>query len=281
MANPLEQIKQGLDLEAARGVPSNIRAAIGNAALGSQKVVLSDPVYSMVSFEFVRAAGPPVLFTLNQGFQAIAFGYGLNDAPTAGGFRQTAAGAAYEKATLEMTNIREKGKPNAGETHLVYGISLLPTEDSEPELAALIASNVSVLRVQNGGKQRNEIGRISFAPGNGGLTGRSKSLVATPPINDSQRVHAGFFSNGLPGRENMLLFAEPWYWRPAGSTDSDLQIVFTVERNLSFTSTARAADVANGIAAFTPPAATSDPGTYVRLSVLLHSYQSSSRSDNM
>jgi hypothetical protein len=266
-------------LAAAQSIPPASRAAIGQAALDSQRVRLSEPYYSAVSFEFAIAAGPPVVYTIPKGNQAVAFGYALNENPNTGGF--VAFGAAGINAALDMTNIREKGKPNAGETLLVYGMSIQPWEDSDGFLAKLVWTNTSVVRIMNGGKQRYEMGRMSFAPGAGGLTGNSASFVNNLTADHGQRPD-GALANGLQGRDNFYAFAEPWYWRPAGNADTDLNIVFLTERAISFTSTPVAANTPAGAfnLAFVPPTVAASVGTYVRASVLLWSIQDAARSVN-
>jgi hypothetical protein len=288
MAASLDDVKAALAAAAAQNaVPANARAAIGDAALASQRVRLSEPYYSACSFEFAAAqpggAGTAITYSLAQGKQATAFAYGLNNNPAAGGF--AAFAAAGINAGLDMTNIREPGKPNAGETVLVYGISVQPWEDSDAWLAKLIWTNVSCFRLMNGGKQRVEMGRLSLMPGAGGLQGTGRSFVVQPASNRTTDFEPGALSNGLTGRDNFYTFAEPWYWRPAGNTDTDLNIVFNVERPIAWTTTPVAANTPAGgfNLAYAPPAPplTGAPlGTYVRFSVLLWSLQDSGRSVN-
>lgn len=275
----MDEIQANMALVAAQGVPAAVRAQIGDAALRSQKVILSDPYYSAVSFEpgtFTSVSGTSTL-TYGPGQTSNAFSYGVGDPGTIAGYTQSAAGQPYAQMTIAETNVKNKGLPNAGKTLLVWGLSFILDPSSEPALAAALFENISVLRLLNGGDQRRELGTLSLIPGSGGLYGSSTSYLAPPPLTDAAS-QLGFASNGIPGRDNMLVFPEPWYWRPAGSTDSDLSIVCTVVRQVQLSAVSRAA--ASGVQAFTAPTAVGQPGTYVRGKFVLHSFQSSSRSVN-
>jgi hypothetical protein len=283
MADPndpiMQQIAANMSLVAAQGVPAQVRAQIGDAALQSQRVVLSDPYYSAISVEpstIVTASGTST-YTFNKGIQSNAFLYGVGDPGTIAGFQQSASGQPYAQMTIAETNVKNKGLPNAGKTLLVWGLSFIMDPSSEPTIAGSLFENLSVLRLLNGGDQRRELGTLSLIPGSGGLYGAGISSIQQPPLADTNS-NFGFASNGLPGRDNMLVFPEPWYWRPAGSTDSDLAIVCTLERTVVLSAIARAA--ATGVAAFVPPTTIGNYGTYLRGKFVLHSFQSSSRSVN-
>lgn len=277
----LDQIKQRMALEASKGVPSTVRGAMGDAVLDSQRYVIGDPYYSAISFEpdtIVTAAGVTT-YTFNKGDEVTAFGYAVGDTLANAGFSNVSG--RFPVATLAETNIRDKGKPKAGQTALVYGLSFILYPDSDVELAKILFPNIAVVRMLDGGNQRAEVGKLDFTPGSGGLYGAGDTFVAPPDWEGIIRT-TGVMSNGLPGRDNMLVFPEPWYWRPAGKEDSDLAVVSTLQRVTAIAATARAAGGAGVLpTAYTPPATKDTLGTYVRGMFVIHSMQKSKRSSNV
>jgi hypothetical protein len=262
-----DQLKQRILLdEIQKSMPPQISRAIAKSALDSQIVKKHKSIYSAVRFQFTPSAPAAgvTTYTLNTTSTKIrAFSYGIGDDMSTAGFNTSVAG--FAEATEAETNLISKNDTN-GAVIKVTGLSLYLSETSDAALAKLIWANTYVDTTLDGVNQYLLIGRMGRIPSAGGLYGNGDSLVTQPSLR-GQIAQVGVVSNGMPQANNFLRLGEPIWWHPASKTDSKFQVRFQVVRNLSVTSTARAA--AAGVTAYTPPVNVGDPGTFVDVLVYL------------
>lgn len=235
------------------------------------QVIQFYPYYSAVRFQAEMSTALGVTTYSFPTAERRAFGYGIGDPLGAAGF------AASAQATTLETNLLNRAQTNAGEQVMIHGISAYVTADSDPALASFLLERVSCSISLNGEQQLYRLGRVSFLPGGGGLTGGGYSSVIRPGQND-QQGHYSPINNGLPGRENYFPLPSPIRWSSAGRADSNLVLLAKIERALTFTATARAA--AAGIEAWTPPTGIGEPGTFVDVVFRLQTKTVSARSVN-
>lgn len=262
-------------LQLARSTSGGRGARQLEAAVARAKRVSTwNKYYSKVRFQFALTGAGPFVYTCPAGTEQRAFGYSFGQDMSAVGF------PAGTNATLADTNLQQAGVTNAGETVLVYGISLQLCETSDPTLAALLWPNLSVALSLNGDQTSFKLGTAAMVPGSGGLHGQGLSLVAAPAIAEPIASRVGSVSNGVPSVSNFYPIPEPVVWAASGSPDSNLIIKLRCERAAAYT-TQLAADraAAAGIMAWTHPAA-NGPGTFVDCLVSLWSRQVSGRSQN-
>lgn len=235
------------------------------------QVIQFFPYYSAVRLQAaVSTAGLVTTYAFNPA-EYRAFGYGIGDPLGAAGFPSSLQATALE------TNLLNRSQTNSGEQVLIEGISAYVTADSDPALASILLERVSCSISLNGEQQLFRLGRVTFLPGGGGLTGGGMSAIIRPGQQQQQGVYSPI-NNGLPGRENYFPLPSPIRWSSAGKADSNMVIVAKIERPLSFTATARAA--AAGVEAWNPPQTAGDVGTYVDVVFRLKTKSVSARSVN-
>jgi hypothetical protein len=220
----------------------------------------------------VSVAAPVTTLTFAAGSVQRAFSYRINDPLTSAGFDPTVG-----NATDADTNLVTAGQTIAGELVNVNGLSVMPSGISDIGLWLNLEANMSVAITMNGDAQKYKFGRPAMIPGAGGTFGAGTSLTAAPPLADAQLSVSGF-SNGWPDIANYYPFPMPMIWSPSGETDSNFNVVLTLQRQVVVVETARAA--AAGVAAYTPPTAVGQFGTFVDFMIRLHSDQTSPRSVN-
>jgi hypothetical protein len=228
--------------------------------------------YSIVRFQAIVAVSAPVTTLTFQAVEQRPFNYRIGDNLSNAGFDP-----AFGVATDAETNLVKANETVAGEQLQVYGISLMPSSITDIGLWKKLIANMSVNVSMDGGAQNYKLGRPDMIPGSGGTFGSGYTPTVVPPLDASIAADSSF-SNGWPTNDNFYPFPQPLIWSPSGSTDSNFQIVLRLVRQLTFAETARAA--ATGIAAFTPPTATGDFGTYIDIMCRLHSKQMAARSVN-
>lgn len=261
-------------------LPADVRAQI-QAQYGGAQVVLTDtPYYSCVRFAGVRAAGPPVLFTIDTTTR-VAFSYGIGQPMTSAGF------ASGTNATQAETNLLQGSQTRDQADVWIYGATMNVTPDSDPVLAAQVVRKVFA-NISLNGTMQIPMGRIEQYPGGGGLYGAGSSALRQPdlatPGSGLAENGAGaivpFFQNGNPMNSNFKRFACCLIWAGVGSgTDSALGVSLTPSSAIVATcGLVRAATT--GVSAYTPPAAAGDPGTYVDVVVALRAVSVQPRSQN-
>lgn len=269
--------------QALAQVPDQYREAIAQAAVANQIVFKRDAYYSKVRAQYtVSKAMTTSTFTLAKGYQAVAFGYGLNDNMTSAGFP---ASIGYDAATLADTNLFKGGETNAAELELIQGIGVILSPDSDPLLAKRTLHQCYLSGGVNGNTNDFKWGQPGFYPAGSGFYGLGSSLLALPSW-AGELPEVGAMSNGIPGSEDWSREIDPILWGPKGQADSTFQAVLTVQRAISFTVTDRAAG-AMGVqpAAWTAPAApnagpVSGEGTYLDITIRLFGAQFAPRGRN-
>jgi hypothetical protein len=236
--------------------------------------------YSRVRFQFVRTGAGPYTFTMAAGTELRAFGYGIGQDISSAAF----GFASGTTATPAETNLQQASTTLAGEQVRIFGLSLLPTSDSDSYLAKILWPNVSVQLALNGDQQGFKLGTPETIPGGGGLSGAGDSYIQSPPQQESYVSRSGALTNGVPHAGNFYPIPDPIVWNPAGANDGMLVIKLRVERAVTATLTERAAVAGgantSGTAAFLTPAANAI-GTYVTVLVHLWCKQLSARSVNI
>lgn len=251
------------------------RMAAANAA--QQRYSNWNKYYSKVRFQATSALVGAVttftfpaqelrLFGYAQGQDLGPFGFGVGN-----------------QATLAETNLITQSSTLSGETVRIYGLSLLPSAESEATFVKALWTHISVQFSLNGDQMAYRLGTPENIPGGGGLTGFGNSFVQQPALPDSYVSREGALSNGVAHMGNFFPFPQPVIWLPQGDTDSTLIVKLRLERAVTFTSTNRLA--AAGVAAYTAPVAAAGMpgvvGTFVSVMGHLWSKQTAPRSRNM
>jgi len=238
-----------------------------------QRFRLWNNYYSVVRFQAVVSSVPPVTTLTFPVGELKPFSYRIGDPLTAAGFDPTMG-----NATDADTNLVKANETVAGEMLTIAGVSLMPSEVTDIGLWKQLCSSMSVQISMDGGGHTYKLGRPTMIPGSGGTFGGG----LTPTIVPSLVASAAFdqsFSNGWPTVDNYYPFPEPIIWAPSGETDSNFSLILTLRRQQVVVETLRAA-VGTAVAAFTPPTAVGQFGTFVDFVARLHSDQQAARSVN-
>lgn len=272
MAGADRRMLQNLNAaRAAAKLDPAARKLLQRQALASQKSQSYEPYYSRVRFAAdISGAGPYVLSFPAK--KLLAFSYALS---------QSMASVGHTiNASLADTNVNKPGESNGGEKVKIYGLSIMPSTDSDPEVLRRLLPKMSVSMVING-KDRFPVGRPEFCPGSGGLNGAGTSALLSPPWDGYGGAHMGFVTNGLPGAGNFYPLPRPLVWMPSGGADSLFHVELEQHSGVAMILTARAAGGAGALpTAWDPPHAAGDIGTFLDLVVRLHCRQESARSIN-
>lgn len=265
-------------MNGANSMAAQAAAQRGPRQSGGGRYSTWNTYFSTINFPFAVAG--TFTYTVSAGTSYKAFSYGIGQDMAIVGFPTSTP------ATNADTNLQKANETQSGEMVRIYGISLLPTSDSDAFLTKIIWPNLSVSLVMNG-SQIQRLGTPEFIPGAGGLTGFGDSYVQAPSQLESFSRSSGALTNGLAQVSNFKPFPEPIVWNPSGQMDSTLNIAVTCERN-TIATTLLAADRAaqaagantSGAAPWVHPTGTAI-GTYVKIKVLIHSRQDGARSQNM
>ena len=237
-----------------------------------QRFRLWNNYYSIVRFQaIVSVVGAVTTLTFQQQ-ELRPFSYRINDPLQAAGFDPTLG-----NATEAETNLVKAGETIAGEQLEVDGISLMPSSITDIGLWKLLIANMSVVISMDGDSHRYRLGRPDMIPGSGGTQGAGVTPTIVPDLASSLNTD-GSFSNGWPVVDNFYPFPQPLIWTPSGETDSNFNVVLRLVRQQVVVETGRAG--AAGVAAFTPPTAVGQFGTFVDIMCRLHSMQRGARSVN-
>ena len=237
-----------------------------------QRFRLWNNYYSIVRFQAdVDVVGSVTTLTFVAA-ELRPFSYRINDPLQSAGFD-----ASFGNATEAETNLTKAGETIAGEQLEVDGLSLMPSSITDIGLWKTLIASISVAISMDGDAHRYRLGRPDMLCGSGGTFGTGQTSTAIPDL-QSSIAQDGSFSNGWPVIDNFYPFPQPLIWTPSGETDSNFNVVLKLQRQQVFVETARAA--ATGIAAFTPPTAVGQFGTFVDIMCRLHSEQRAARSVN-
>jgi hypothetical protein len=237
-----------------------------------QRFRLWNNYYSIVRFQAVVSVVGAVTTLTFQQQELRPFSYRINDVLTLAGFDPT-----FGAATECETNLVKAGETIGGEQLEVDGISLMPSSVTDIGLWKQLIANIAVVIAMDGDAHRYRLGRVDMIPGSGGTFGSGFTATAVPDLSQSIKSDSSF-SNGWPVVDNFYPFPQPLIWSPGGETDSNFNVVLRLVRQQVVVETARVA--AAGIAAFTPPTAAGQFGSFIDIMCRLHSEQRASRSVN-
>lgn len=228
---------------------------------GDKEVQVQEyPIISVVRFAAAVAAGPPVVYTVDQSVRT-GFSYGINQ-------DMAPAGRAGVLATQADTNIQNAGQTRDQADVFIYGLSAWLMK-GEAALFEAVMRETDV-QIATNADTITPAGTIDAYPQPGGLYGAANSSIMIPSLAESGGFDGGegaikyFPSNGNPTAGSFRRFENPIFWAGlASGPDSNLQIVCTPRRVITVTAAlARVAGVAGATydgspAVFTPPTAAS------------------------
>jgi hypothetical protein len=256
----------------ATGRPTGVRMHRSEENLPFERTKLWNNYYSIVRFQStVSVAG--AVSTLTWPVQQLRpFSYRIGEALVTAGFDPTIG-----VATDAETNLVVASTTIAGQLVKVGGISLMPSSVTDIEVWKQLIASLSVKISMDGDANQYRLGRPDMLPASGGTFGSGNTTVLTPGLPESNFVSSSF-NNGWPTVDNFYPFPEPLIWSPSGETDSNFNVVLTLQRQQVIVLTARAA--AAGVAPFAPPTAAGQFGTFADFMVRLHTVQEAPRSVN-
>jgi hypothetical protein len=231
------------------GLSKSQQAAIANANAGLQTQTKWNSYYSRVRITSTSLSGASYVVAAGNTFQA--FGYSRNG-------DMTAAGLPGVQATPADTNILTPNQTISGEMILIMGFGIMALAQSDANLLKQLDQCVSVTLKTNG-TQEYLMGIPSMVPSPGGLFGSSEALSAVPDLASAVSRSFGVISNGVPYINNFFPLPEPMVWSSSGNGDSNLNVIFKTERQVTTDAqwsgggVTRAAGT--GVQAYTGPAA--------------------------
>lgn len=190
-----------------------------------------------------------------------AFSYAIGDDMAPAGFP-----AAVRAATMADTNLQKKGETLLNADVFVLGLTAFLTPHSDPALAKRVVEECAVTYTTDG-RSINPLARLEMIPAGGGFVGGGHSAIKTPALNVPGIVDGGegagqhFLNNGLAVKGNYFPMKSPILWSGVQGSDSNFRVNFDIGRAIAEpVAAARAA--AAGVAAYTPPVAIGDAGTF-------------------
>lgn len=264
-----------IDSAAARS-GGTTRRHRADQAMPYEKAKLWNNYYSVVRFQATVSVASGVT-TLTFPVQTLrAFSYRIGDNTTSAGFD-----ASFGNATEAETNLVTASQTIAGQLVRIGGMSLMPSSVTDIEVWKQLIASISISISMDGAANKYRLGRPDMLPASGGTFGTGPTLVLAPDLNSSQVLSSGF-SNGWPDVANYYPFPSPLIWAPAGETDSNFNVEVALQRQQVIVETARAA--AGGppitLAAYTPPTAAGQFGSFADIMIRLHTEQTFPRSVN-
>lgn len=216
-------------------------------AVEDQQRITSWPYYSTVKFTATRAEdapGGPYTYTLARGTEVRAFGYGLREDKSAGGYQ---APALDGLATRADTNIVTKNQTISGQFVHILGLALqwhpsavhgdnssgsrVPEQwFASAEYLAALDRLISVRFSVNGDDNTYKMGTIGMSPGAGGLFGGAPRSTALPFLDGGQ--NAQFPNNGYPTRQNFFPIPEGIWWNTSDKPDGNMNVIFSAEEDV-------------------------------------------------
>jgi hypothetical protein len=238
-----------------------------------QRFRLWNNYYSAVRFQATVSSVPPVTTLTFPVGEFKPFSYRIGESLTSAGFDATLG-----NATDADTNLVKANETVAGEMLTIAGVSIMPSSVTDIGLWKQLLPSTSISISMDGGGHTYKLGRPDMIPGSGGTFGGGATPTIVPDLASGTAFDQAF-SNGWPTVDNYYPFPEPIIWSPSGETDSNFSLVIALRRQQVIVETARAA-VGTSVAAFTPPTAVGQFGTFVDYVARLHSDQSAARSVN-
>jgi hypothetical protein len=141
----------------------------------------------------------------------------------------------------------------SGENVEIHGLAiqikqsgLIGQDPVNTQLLSLLQTNCSVDLSLNGDQNRFHLGTLAQIPGAGGLTGAGKDMTGQATLDGGQNNQA-FPNNGWATRSNFFRMPEGLLWRNKGMADSQLNVIFRMEREVTAYSGGSFSNNANGI----------------------------------
>lgn len=209
--------------QAVAGIPAAQRAAIGNAAIASQKAVLAFPYWSTV--RFLADNDGMGTFTLAANTSVTAFNYAIGQDASPAGF------AAPFPATRSETNLLQASQTRDNADLLIFGIAAELCSNSDATLAQHLWRFVA-LRLQLSGTDGYDLGVLAHFPGGGGLYGQGIAGAILP--GSQSVVQVGSLSNGNPMAGSYYKFPAPLLWQAVGGGRKDTSLVVTCTNTSAF-----------------------------------------------
>jgi hypothetical protein len=217
-------------------------------AVATQKRITAYPYYSTVTFGLAKVGEPPgpYLWAISRGEERRAFSYGKGEL-------MVNAGAPTTVATPVDTNLVQAAETISGENVEIHGIGIMlkqsglfGQEAANPQLLADLQTHCSCDLSLNGDQNRFHLGSLSQLPGAGGLTGAGKDLTGATSL-DGGENSMSFANNGWPTRSNFFRMPEGLVWRNKGMADSQMNVIFRVERDITVYSGGNLTNNVNGL----------------------------------
>lgn len=254
-------------------LPTVVKELLRSRYQGKAITVLGFAMYSMIRFQATTVG------VIDTSIRR-AFSYSIGQAPTSAGFA-----AAYGNATQAETNQTIANQTLNGADFLVYGLAANLTPDSEGPYAGRVWRE-TFCSLALGSNTTIPIGKLAMFPGAGGLRGVGQAATKQPQLSSPGIVDGGagaqwgFITNGEAAAGNYFRLNQPIVWTGmANGVDSSFNVLCQPGRTI--TEAPGAARVAAaGVAAFTPPAAVGDRGTYVDVEWQAIGVQINVRSNN-
>jgi hypothetical protein len=208
----------------------------------NQEYITPYPYYSKVKLRATRTggAGGPYTWLIAAGTIARAFSYGIGEAMTPAGFL-----AADGNATIADTNLTRRATTTSAEVVQIRGIAIQPLPAAldadglsaaaptvrplDQQFLAALGESVSVELALNGDQNRFKLGLLSMIPGAGGLDGGAPAMSGRPALAGGVQSEL-YPKNGWAVRNNFFRLPEGLTWNKQGEADSQLELIFTVQR---------------------------------------------------
>lgn len=217
-------------------------------AVDTQRRNTSYPYYSTVSFLMGRGgqAPGPYQWGLQRGEERRAFSYGKGEL-------MTNAGAPTLSATPVDTNLVQAAETISGENVEIHGLAIMVKQSGlniqdavVPQALACLMSHCSVDLSLNGDQNRFHLGCLAQMPGAGGLSGAGKDTTGPTSLVGISNEQP-FPNNGWPVRSNFFRLPEGLIWRNKGNADSQLNVIFRIEREITIYSGGTLTNNLNGV----------------------------------
>lgn len=218
------------------------------SALQNQRRVTAYPYYSTVTWYAEKVGDPPgpYSYTIARGEERRAFSYGKGEL-------MVNAGAPVIVATPADTNLTQAAETISGENVEIHGMAiqlkqsgLIGQDPLNPQLLALLQTHCSVDLSLNGDQNRFHLGTLGQIPGAGGLTGAGQDLTGQNALTGAANKME-FANNGWSTRSNFFRLPEGLIWRNKGMADSQLALIFRMERSITAYSGGNFSNNSNGI----------------------------------
>lgn len=220
-----------------------------------EKLISSDAYYSRGRLAATTVTVGSGTHTMVVPAQTISlFTYAIGESMANVGFPNA---DPYLHATRGDTNLLRAGSTNNSEVFGIENVSIVFASKTDARLLAELAEHVHVSFSISGNQRARSLGPLQLLGARGGISGAGETNWKTPNLRDARSVIPGFVQNGSPHETNVFDLEEviPWGPQSVQGIPHMLSLDIELTRSITLVGTARAADAANGVAAFTPPAA--------------------------